>query len=144
MKKNHNYRPGLRTTVISMAFVLCLFFFSSSAVMAEPSFSLAWSEYPSWSTFGVAHEFKIIDGRKGKMGPIENKWGVDIELKEADYDSCLVMYGANKCDAVCITNMDGLNPSLSRTSAAILPTSTSFGAVFGPLCTCLVGQRFRF
>lgn len=93
-----------------------------------PEFSIAWSEYPSWSTFGVADEVKLIDGKKGKTGPIEDKWGVDIVLKEADYDSCLVMYGANQCDAVCITNMDILNPSLSRASVAILPTSTSFGA----------------
>jgi NitT/TauT family transport system substrate-binding protein len=93
-----------------------------------PTFSLAWSEYPSWSTFGVAHEVKIINGKKGELGPIEKKWGVDIELKEADYDGCLVMYGAAKTDAVCITNMDGLNPSITRPSVAILPTSTSDGA----------------
>jgi NitT/TauT family transport system substrate-binding protein len=102
----------------------------SQNVFAEslPDFSIAWSEYPSWSTFGVADEVNLIDGKKGKTGPIEKKWGVDIVLKEADYDSCLVMYGANQCDAVCITNMDVLNPSLSRASVAILPTSTSFGA----------------
>ncbi len=93
-----------------------------------PSFSLAWSEYPSWSAFGVAHEFKIINGKKGKLGKIEKKWGVDIVLKQADYDPCLVMYGAGQTDAVCITNMDVLNPSLSRPSVAILPTSTSHGA----------------
>ena len=93
-----------------------------------PCFSLAWSEYPSWSTFGVAHEVKLINGKKGELGPIEKKWGVDIELKEAEYDPCLVMYGAGQCDAVCITNMDVLNPSLTRKSVAVLPTSTSFGA----------------
>src|SRR5262249_19005695 len=70
-----------------------------------PTFSLAWSEYPSWSTFGVAHETGMIDGKKGSMGPIERKWNVDIELKEADYDPCITMYGAGQCDAVCITNM---------------------------------------
>jgi len=99
-----------------------------SAGGTPPSFSLAWSEYPSWSAFGVAHEVKLINGKKGELGPIEKKWGVDIELKEAEYDPCLVMYGAGKCDAVCITNMDVLNPSLTRESAAVLPTSTSFGA----------------
>jgi NitT/TauT family transport system substrate-binding protein len=93
-----------------------------------PSFSLAWSEYPSWSAFGVAHEVGIINGKKGALGPVELKWGVDIELKEAEYDPCLQMYGSAQCDAVCITNMDVLNPSLSRASVAVLPTSTSFGA----------------
>ncbi|MBN1880270.1 hypothetical protein JW823_09195 [bacterium] len=93
-----------------------------------PDFSLAWSEYPSWSTFGVAAELKWILPGKGDLGELEKKWKVDIVLKEADYDSCLVMYGANQCDAVCITNMDVLNPSLARQSVGILPTSTSFGA----------------
>jgi len=93
-----------------------------------PAFSLAWSEYPSWSTFGVANEIGLIEGKKGELGEMEKKWGVDIVLKEADYDSCLVMYGASEVDAACITNMDALNPSLSRPSTAILPTSTSYGA----------------
>ena len=109
-----------------LAFTLCL----TSVAIAEkaPSFSLAWSEYPSWSTFGVAHEFRLIDGRKGKLGPIEEKWNVDIILKEADYDSCIAMYGSLGADAVCITNMDALRPSLTRQSVAVLPTSTSYGA----------------
>jgi NitT/TauT family transport system substrate-binding protein len=95
---------------------------------ALPTFSLAWSEYPSWSAFGVAHEVKLINGKKGKLGPIEKKWGVDIVLKEAEYDPCLMMYGAGQVDAVCITNMDVLPPSLGIQSVAILPTSTSYGA----------------
>ena len=101
---------------------------STAAGLAAPSFSLAWSEYPSWSVFGVADAYEIIDGKKGQMGPIEKKWGVDIVLKEAEYDPCLAMYGAGQADAVCITDMDVLNPSLSRPSVMILPTSTSYGA----------------
>lgn len=101
---------------------------TTSAFAAAPSFSLAWSEYPSWSVFGVAHAEKLIDGAPGKQGPIEKKWNVDIVLKEAEYDPCLTMYGAAQCDAVCITTLDALNPSLSRPSVVILPTSTSFGA----------------
>jgi NitT/TauT family transport system substrate-binding protein len=93
-----------------------------------PRFSLAWSEYPSWSTFGVAHEKQLISGAPGKAGPIEREWNVDIELKEADYDPCIQMYNTGACDAVCMTNMDSLNPSLSQTSVAICPTSTSIGA----------------
>ena len=95
---------------------------------APPTFSLAWSEYPSWSVFGVADSTGIINGKKGELGPIEKKWGVDIELKEAEYDPCLAMYGAGQCDAVCITNMDILQPSLGRPGVMVLPTSTSFGA----------------
>jgi NitT/TauT family transport system substrate-binding protein len=101
---------------------------------AQPAFSLAWSEYPSWSAFGVADVVGIIDGDKGKLGRVEKKWNVDIVLRQADYDPCLVMYGAKQIDAVCITNMDILNPSLTRQSVAILPTSTSHGAD-----ACIVG-----
>src|SRR5262249_27064407 len=93
-----------------------------------PTFSLAWSEYPSWSVFGVAHEKKLIDGAAGKQGPIEQKWGVDIELRERAYDPCIQEYSASSCVAVCITNMDVLAPSLTRDSVAIMPTSTSIGA----------------
>jgi len=93
-----------------------------------PSFSLAWSEYPSWSVFGVASEKGLIDGKEGKLGPVEKQWGVDIVLKEADYDTCLTLYGTNTVDAVCMTNMDSLAPCLGRDSVAVLPTSTSVGA----------------
>ncbi len=108
--------------------ILTILLVGNAVAEEMPVFSLAWSEYPSWSTFGVAEEVRLIDGKKGQIGPIEKKWGVDIVLKEADYDSCLVMYGANQCDAVCITNMDVLNPCLTRPSVAVLPTSTSDGA----------------
>lgn len=105
---------------------------------AVSSFSLAWSEYPSWSVFGVAHENGLINGKEGEMGPIEKKWNVDIVLKEADYDSCLMMYGAGKCDAVCITNMDVLNPALGVKSVAVMPTSTSYGAD-----ACIVTDKIK-
>lgn len=107
----------------------CLMAGTMGAAGAEvPTFSLSWSEYPSWSVFGVAHEYKLINGKPGELGTLEKKWGVDIELKEADYDTCLVMYGAGKCDATCLTNTDALNPSLTRKTVCILPTSTSDGA----------------
>ena len=93
-----------------------------------PSFTLAWSEYPSWSVFGVAHAQNLINGDKGELGTIEERWGVDIVLKEVSYDTCITMYGSATCDAVCITNMDILSPALGRESVAILPTSTSVGA----------------
>ena len=93
-----------------------------------PVFTLAWSEYPSWSVFGVASEKGLINGKKGELGPVEEEWGVDIVLKEHDYDTCLTLYGTSTVDAVCMTNMDSLPPSLSRDSVAILPTSTSVGA----------------
>ena len=95
---------------------------------STPTFHLAWSEYPSWSVFGVADMNKLIDKDAGEMGPIEKKWNVDIILEETDYDTCITMYGSSTVDAVCITNMDILAPSLSRDSVAILPTSTSDGA----------------
>ena len=41
------------------------------APAAEPVYSLAWSEYPSWSVFGVASEKGLINGEKGKLGTLE-------------------------------------------------------------------------
>ena len=93
-----------------------------------PTFSLAWSEYPSWSVFGVADVQGILNGKEGELGSVEKKWGIDIVLKEAEYDPCLAMYGAGQCDAVCITNMDILSPAGGRPGVMVLPTSTSFGA----------------
>jgi NitT/TauT family transport system substrate-binding protein len=95
---------------------------------AKPVFSLAWSEYPSWSVFGVAHTKKLINGAEGQLSTLEMKWGVDIVLKQLTYDACLQQYGAGQVDSVCITNMDVLSPSLGRASVAICPTSTSNGA----------------
>jgi len=114
--------------VAIMALAIGVTWQDSTAAPSRPQFSLAWSEYPSWSVFGVAHMEGIIDGRPGKYGTVEEKYGVDIVLKEAEYDPCLQMYGSGQCDGVCITNMDVLNPSLGRKSVAIMPTSTSDGA----------------
>jgi NitT/TauT family transport system substrate-binding protein len=98
------------------------------ATQNTPSYSLWWSEYPSWSVFGVAEKLGLINGKKGTLGTLEQKWGVDVVLKQADYEPCITAYGGNQADAVCITNMDVLAPSLSVESVAIAPTSTSFGA----------------
>lgn len=95
---------------------------------SPPVFSLAWSEYPSWSVFGVAHEKGLVDKAEGKLGELEKKWGVDLVLVQADYDPCLSQYGNSTVDAVCMTNMDSLAPATGRDSVAILPTSTSVGA----------------
>jgi len=99
-------------------------------LLAEiPSFSLAVSEYPSWSgTFLVANDIGLINGEKGKMGPLEDKWKVDIVLRDTDYDSCITLYVNANVDASCLTNIDSLAPSVSRKTVAILPTSTSLGA----------------
>ncbi|MEM8874400.1 MAG: hypothetical protein AAGD32_09080 [Planctomycetota bacterium] len=93
-----------------------------------PVFTLAWSEYPSWSVFGVAEENGFINGAEGEMGSAELAHNVDIVLKQLDYDPCLQQYGAGQLDAVCITNIDVLGIALSVPSVAVLPTSTSVGA----------------
>lgn len=91
-------------------------------------FTLAWSEYPSWSVFGVADEAGLLDKAEGQLGTLEKKWNVDVVLKQLDYEPCLAAFGNSTTDGVCITNMDVLAPSLGRKSVAILPTSTSAGA----------------
>lgn len=108
--------------------VMVVLVLAAATQASPPQFDLAWSEYPSWSTFGVAHDIKMIDGEKGKQGEIEKKYDVDIVLHLADYDACTAMYGSATVDATCITNTDILQPSVRRQTVAILPTSTSFGA----------------
>jgi ABC-type nitrate/sulfonate/bicarbonate transport system substrate-binding protein len=101
---------------------------SGSGAKAPAKFTLAWSEYPSWSIFGVADEVGLIDGKEGAMGSIEKKYNVDIVLVLASYDQCITLYGNSQADAVCITNIDILGAAGSRSSVAIVPTSTSAGA----------------
>jgi hypothetical protein len=100
----------------------------SAANTKAPVFTLAWSEYPSWSVFGVASELGLVDGLEGSQGELEKKWNVDMVLKGVDYDSCIQFYGSSEADAVCITNMDILGMAVDRPAVAILPTSTSVGA----------------
>lgn len=85
------------------------------------------SEYPSWSTFGVASRQGLINGEKGKLGPIEKKWGVDLEVKMVTYETCITNWGTSG-GAICITNTDIVGLVASRPATAILPTSTSYGA----------------
>ncbi len=101
---------------------------SGAAAKPPTKFTLAWSEYPSWSIFGVADEVGLIDGKAGAMGSIEKKYNIDIELLLASYDQCITLYGNSQADAVCITNIDILGAAGSRSSVAIMPTSTSAGA----------------
>ena len=104
---------------------------SAGFAMGEdsPSFTIAVSEYPSWSgTFLTACDIGLIDGAKGKMGPLETKWKVDIVVKDTDYDSCITLFVNGNVDAACLTNIDSLAPSVTRKAVAILPTSTSAGA----------------
>lgn len=100
----------------------------ASSTAKPATFSLAWSEYPSWSIFGVADEVGLINGKEGEMGSIEKKYNVDIKLILATYDSCITLYGNSQADGVCITNIDILGAAGSRNSVGILPTSTSAGA----------------
>lgn len=99
-----------------------------STSKAPPQFTLAWSEYPSWSIFGVADEVGLIDGKAGALGTLEKKHNVDIVLTLASYDQCITLYGNSQADAVCITNIDILGAAGSRNGVAIMPTSTSAGA----------------
>jgi hypothetical protein len=94
-----------------------------------PVFSVASSEYPSWSTLMVAVKLGLINGNQGGVpGSLETKWNVDLVLEVKDYDPCLALFANGAVDAVCMTNIDALNPALGRPCTAICPTSTSVGA----------------
>lgn len=122
----------LKKSIIAIIIVMIMF---SSILMAQdetpapPSFTIAVSEYPSWSgTFLTAWDIGLIDGKKDSMGPLEKKWNVDIVVKDTDYDSCITLFVNGNVDASCLTNIDSLAPSVTRKAVAILPTSTSAGA----------------
>jgi ABC-type nitrate/sulfonate/bicarbonate transport system substrate-binding protein len=104
-------------------FVFLLVFLCGCTSKTEdhPKFALAWSEYPSWSVFGVARD-------KGILTAAEKKYGIEIVLKEADYDTCITLFGSGTVDASCQTNIDSLAPCLGRDSVVIMPSSTSVGA----------------
>ena len=94
-----------------------------------PVFTLATSEYPSWSTFVVAGNVGIVNPvAGGDYGPLEEKWGVDVVIEAKDYDACLTLIANGAVDAACITNIDSLNSAMGRACTAICPTSTSAGA----------------
>jgi len=93
-----------------------------------PVFSLAWSEYPSRSMFGLAEDRGLIDGEAGYVGRMEEAYGVDIVLMVSGYAPSLERFVDGTCDAVCMTNVDALIASETRECVAVLPTSTSDGA----------------
>lgn len=93
-----------------------------------PVFTHSYSEYPSWSVFGVAESMDLLNGKRGQQGTLEKKWNVDIVLVAADYDTCLTQFSSNTVDSSCLTTLDSLAPSIGRPTVVILPTSTSDGA----------------
>lgn len=94
-----------------------------------PTFTVEWSEYPSWSAIDVAGLLGIINPKEGgEHSEIESRNGVDIVLKRRDYIQSMTEFGAGECDAVTVTNIDSLNLAKGRPCTATLPTSTSAGA----------------
>lgn len=93
-----------------------------------PVFTLATSEYPSWSVFMVADKAGLINGKEGgEYGPLEKKHGVDVVVLAQDYDPCITSFNNGSVDASCLTNADSLKSSLSRPLTVVMPTSTSEG-----------------
>ncbi|MBI4434899.1 hypothetical protein HY635_03755, partial [Candidatus Uhrbacteria bacterium] len=92
-----------------------------------PSFSLAYSEYASWSTFAVAEMEQLVGAGKGRCGPIERKHGVDIELRFMAYGPSIGAYAGGTADSVTITHLDMLTAGRSDTSVVVFATSTSWG-----------------
>ena len=67
--RKEQHMPINRIVVRSLAFALHCWPLHRRGRGRAASFSLAWSEYPSWSAFGVAHEVKLINGKEGQLGP---------------------------------------------------------------------------
>jgi len=92
-----------------------------------PSFSLAYSEYASWSTFAVAEMQQLVGAEKGKCGPIERKHGVDLELQFMAYGPSIGAYAGGSADGVTITHLDMLTAGRQDASVVVFATSTSWG-----------------
>jgi len=91
-----------------------------------PVYSVALSEYPSWSAVMYAHDVGLVNAKQGgAMGTIETERGIDLVFKFVGYDKCLEMYGAGDVDAVAMTNIDSLPISIALQSVGVFPTSTS-------------------
>ncbi|OGL62982.1 hypothetical protein A3C09_03895 [Candidatus Uhrbacteria bacterium RIFCSPHIGHO2_02_FULL_47_44] len=99
-----------------------------------PKFTLAWSEYTTWSLLVTAKDVGLIDAAEGKHGELERKYGVDIVLVKADYGKTMEQYQGGIVDSVVITNTDALSVAQARfdtvkdSSVAAFATSVSEGA----------------
>lgn len=93
-----------------------------------PSFSFAYSEYASWSTFAVAEMEEFVGREKGRCGPVERQHGVDIDFQFMGYDPSIGAYAGGTVDAVTITNMDMLVAARADATVAVFATSNSWGA----------------
>lgn len=92
-----------------------------------PTFTLGWNEYPSSAMYAVAHDEGLINAEAGKVGSLEEKWGVDIVLTLKDYETLLQLYGTNNVDAIIVVAFDTFNLSEKRATANIMPVSQSVG-----------------
>jgi hypothetical protein len=111
--------------------LMALLMLSGVAKAADPQITVAWSEYPPWAALGVAHDMGIINGEAGQQSDLEKEEKVDLVLKLASYDTCMLWYDSGQVDAACITQIDMLHRSLAKKSVMFLPTSTSDGADVG-------------
>ena len=99
-----------------------------------PKFTLAWSEYTTWSLLVTAKDVGLIDASEGKYGELERKYGVDIVFTQSSYGKSMEQYQGGTVDSVVITNTDALSVANARyetvkdASVAAFPTSYSFGA----------------
>jgi len=72
--------------------------------------------------------YQDVAPEKGKCGPVELFWGVDLEFQFMSYDPSLAAYGGGAVDGVTITNMDMLPSGRKDVNVVIFATSTSWGA----------------
>ena len=111
---------------------------NTNSSASVPTFTLGYNVYPSSIAFDVAQDHGFISADKTKLGTIEKKWGVKINLKQADYDTLLTMYGNGQADAVTVVAFDTLAPSFSRPAVNFIPVSTSKG---GDGCVVVAGIK---
>jgi NitT/TauT family transport system substrate-binding protein len=106
------YKPF---TVTGLAWLLIIFLLGNmitpkTALVVQskkPKFTLMWSIYVGWMPWPYGAEAGIIK-------KWADKYGIEIEVRQADYIPSIEAYVAGKADACVMTNMECLNmPSTS-------------------------------
>jgi NitT/TauT family transport system substrate-binding protein len=92
-------------TAASLTALFCLVGVTNSTVFAQnakPKFTLIWSIYVGWMPWPYGAEAGIIK----KWG---DKYGIEIDVRQADYIASIEAYVAGKAEACVMTNMECLD-----------------------------------
>lgn len=95
---------------------------------AVPAFVVSYNIYPSSCTLPVAVDLGLLSDDPAKMGTMEKKWDVKVNLKRGSYDNLLAMLGNKAADATIVTYNDVFAVATGRDVVCVFPVSESKNA----------------